>query len=97
MYLVCRLLLVHDHVTSLLARLSLHDALPIYNLEVEDMNKLLAQFGIQATNLYTDAKKLVLPKETPVIGGLRWAYYTGNLLLLDPTNPAKPQIGRAHV
>ena len=62
-----------------------------HNLEVEDMNKLLAQFGIQATNLYTDAKKLVLPKETPVIGGLRWAYYTGNLLLLDPTNPAKPR------
>jgi len=62
-----------------------------HNLEVEDMNKLLAQFGIQATNLYTDAKKLVLPKETPVIGGLRWAYYTGNLLVLDPTNPAKPR------
>ena len=63
-----------------------------HNLEVEDMNKLLAQFGIQATNLYTDAKKLVLPKETPVIGGLRWAYYTGNLLLLDPTHPAKPRV-----
>jgi hypothetical protein len=62
-----------------------------HNLEVEDMNNLLAQFGIQATNLYTDAKKLVLPKETPVIGGLRWAYYTGNLLLLDPTHPAKPR------
>src|SRR6185503_18931600 len=62
-----------------------------HNLEVEDMNKLLAQFGIQTTNLYTDAKKLVLPEETPVIGGLRWAYYTGNLLLLEPTNPAKPR------
>ena len=55
------------------------------------MNKLLARFGIQATNLYTDAKKLVLPKATPVIGGLNWAYYTGNLLLLDPTHPAKPR------
>ena len=54
-----------------------------HNLEVEDMNKLLARFGIQATNLYSDAKKLVLPKETPIIGGLRWAYYTGNLLLVD--------------
>src|SRR5262245_12707480 len=49
-----------------------------HNLEVEDTNKLLAQFGIQATNLYTDAKQLVLPKEIPLIGGLRWAYYTGN-------------------
>src|SRR5436190_8079961 len=62
-----------------------------HNLEVEDTNRLLARFGILATNLYTDAKKLVLPKETPVIGGLNWAYYTGNLLLLDPTSPAKPR------
>ena len=62
-----------------------------HNLEVEDMNKLLARFGIQATNLYTDAKKLVLPKETPIIGRLRWAYYTGNLLLLDSSSPANPR------
>src|SRR5256884_7035929 len=60
-----------------------------HNLEVEDMNKLLAQFGIQATNLYTDAKKLVLPKETPIIGGVRWGHYTGNLLLLAWASPAK--------
>jgi hypothetical protein len=62
-----------------------------HNLEVEDMNKLLAQFGIQTTNLYTDAKQVVLPKETPVIGGLRWAYYTGNLVLVDPKHPARPR------
>jgi len=62
-----------------------------HNLEVEDTNKLLAQFGIQATNLYTDAKQLVVPKETPIIGGLRWAYYTGNLLLLDGAHPARPR------
>ncbi len=62
-----------------------------HNLEVEAMNRLLARFGIQATNLYTDAKQLMLPKEAPVIGGLRWAYYTGNLLLLDASHPAKPR------
>jgi len=62
-----------------------------HNLEVEDTNKLLARFGIQFTNLYTDAKKLVLPKDAPVVGGLRWAYYTGNLLLLDAKAPAKPR------
>jgi len=62
-----------------------------HNLEVEDTNKLLARFGIQATNLYTDAKQLVLPKETPLIGGLKWAYYTGNLLVLDQSNPARPR------
>src|ERR1043166_913132 len=62
-----------------------------HNLEVEDMNKLLTQFGIQATNVFTDAKKLVLPKETPIIGGLRWAYYTGNLLLLEKSHAARPR------
>ena len=35
-------------------------------------------------------KKLVLPRETPVIGGLRWGYYTGNLVLITPDHPAKP-------
>jgi hypothetical protein len=62
-----------------------------HNLEVKDANKLLAQFGIQATNLYTDAKKLVIPADVPVIGGLRWAYYTGNSLVLDEKHPAHPK------
>jgi hypothetical protein len=62
-----------------------------HNLEVKDANKLLAQFGIQQTNLITDAKKLELPASAPIVGGLRWAFYTGNLLLLDPKNPARPE------
>jgi hypothetical protein len=62
-----------------------------HNLETEDTNKLLAHFGMQFTNLYTDAKKLVLPATAPVIGGLRWAYYTGNLVLLDSNHRAKPR------
>jgi hypothetical protein len=61
-----------------------------HNLDTEDVNKLLAKFGLQFTNLYTDVKRLVLPKETPVIGGLRWGYYTGNLVLITPGHPAKP-------
>jgi len=60
-----------------------------HNLEVEDTNKLLANFGLQFTNRYTDAKKLVIPKQTPIIGGLRWAYYTGNQVLFDPKHPGK--------
>jgi len=62
-----------------------------HNLEVEDVNKLLAHFGLQFTNLYTDAKQLILPKQTPVIGGLRWAYYTGNQILLESSHPARPR------
>jgi hypothetical protein len=60
-----------------------------HNLEVEDLNKLLARFGLQFTNLYTDLKKLELPKDTPIIGGLRWGYYTGNLVLVTPGHRAK--------
>lgn len=62
-----------------------------HNLEVEDTNKLLAGFGLRFTNLYTDIKKLAVPRNTPVIGGLNWAYYTGNLLELAKDHPARPR------
>jgi hypothetical protein len=62
-----------------------------HNLEVDDMNKLLKGFGLQFTNLYTDAKLLPLPKTTPIIGGLRWGYYTGNLVLIEANHAAKPR------
>ena len=62
-----------------------------HNLEIEDINRLLLRFGLQFTNLYTDVKKLVLPPETPIIGGLRWGYYTGNLVLTTPGHPAHPR------
>jgi hypothetical protein len=62
-----------------------------HNLEIADMNTLLDLFGVQFVNLYTDAKKLVLPAGTPLIGGLRWAYYTGNLLRLQPAHSARPR------
>lgn len=62
-----------------------------HNFEIEDTNKLLARFGLQFTNLYTDIKKLVLPQSTPLIGGLRWAYYSGNLLTIHANHPAKPR------
>jgi hypothetical protein len=62
-----------------------------HNLEVADMNRLLKQFGLQFTNLHTDAKLLPLPRTTPIIGGLRWGYYTGNLVLLDKSHAARPR------
>ena len=60
-----------------------------HNLEIAHFNSLLASFGLQFTNVYTDAKKLVIPKTTPVIGGLSWAYYTGNQVLVKPDHRAK--------
>jgi hypothetical protein len=62
-----------------------------HNLEIADMNRLLAQFGLQYKNLYTDAKQLALRRDIPIIGGLKWAYYTGNLVTVDAAHPAKPR------
>ncbi len=62
-----------------------------HNLEVKDFNTLLGAFGLKFESLYTDAKLLVLPPSVPIIGGLRWAYYTGNLVVPQPGHEAKPR------
>lgn len=62
-----------------------------HNLETTDLNRLLGRFGLQFTNIYSDAKPLLLPKETPLLGGLTWGYYTGNLILVDKGHAAKPR------
>ena len=62
-----------------------------HNLDIEDTNRLLRQFGLQFTNLFTDAKLLPLPKNTPIVGGLRWAYYTGNQVQIEASHTAKPR------
>ncbi len=61
-----------------------------HNLEVDDFNALAKAFGMRFESRYTDAKKLVLPSDAPIIGGLRWAYYTGNSIVLNPAQSAKP-------
>jgi hypothetical protein len=62
-----------------------------HNLEIADFNTLLAAFGMKFENRYTDAKKLVLPASVPIVGGLRWAYYTGNLVVTQAEHEAKPR------
>jgi hypothetical protein len=62
-----------------------------HNLEIEDVNKLLRQFGLAFTNVFTDAKLLPLPQSTPIIGGLRWGYYTGNQVSIEKGHAAKPR------
>lgn len=62
-----------------------------HNLDTDDTNQLLGQFGLAFKNVYTDAKQLVLPKDLPVFGGLRWAYYTGNQVKIESGHPAKPR------
>jgi hypothetical protein len=61
-----------------------------HNLEITDVNQLLQHWGLQFVNNYTDAKKLVLPPGVATIGGLRWAYYTGNQIVITQGHPARP-------
>jgi hypothetical protein len=62
-----------------------------HNVETNNVNKLLGRFGLQLTNLYTDMKLIAAPKETPIVGGLRWGYFTGDLVLIQAKHPAKPR------
>lgn len=62
-----------------------------HNLEITQVNKLLEVFGMQFRERYTDAKLLLLPRDTPVIGSLRWAYYTGNLIVMAAGHVARPR------
>lgn len=62
-----------------------------HNLEFTDLNKLLARFGLQFVEKFTDMKAVAVPQGTPVIGGLNWAYYAGNQVVLTPSHAAKPR------
>lgn len=62
-----------------------------HNVEVKHMNSLLSAFGLGFTNAYTDVKRLVLPKDAPIVGGLAWAYYSGNQVLLRTNAPGRPR------
>ncbi len=62
-----------------------------HNLETSDFNVLLSAFGLRFANRYTDAKQLILPAAIPIIGGLRWAYYTGNAVGIDREHEACPR------
>jgi hypothetical protein len=62
-----------------------------HNLEFVDLNKLLARFGLGFAERFTDTKRIVLPKETPIIGGLAWGYYTGNQVVITTGHAAKPR------
>jgi hypothetical protein len=62
-----------------------------HNLETRDVNRFLGLIGLQWVDRYTDAKKLVLSDDVPLIGGLNWAYYTGNQIAITPNHPARPR------
>ena len=63
----------------------------LHNVETTDANQLLAIFGLRFENRYTDIKLLPILATTPIIGGLKWAYYSGNLVTPTPGHPARPR------
>ncbi len=61
-----------------------------HNLEIAKTNLLLAECGMTWENRYTDIKAYDIPAATPVVGGLRWGFYTGNAIVLNAQHPAQP-------
>jgi hypothetical protein len=62
-----------------------------HNLETEDINRFLGLIGLKWMPKHTDAKKLTLPDDVVLIGGLNWAYYTGNQIEIAKNHPARPR------
>ncbi|MCB1100592.1 MAG: SMP-30/gluconolactonase/LRE family protein [Verrucomicrobiae bacterium] len=61
-----------------------------HNLELETTNQLLRRFGMAFEESFTDIKALPVPESVPMIGGLKWGYYSGNLLTLKSDHPSRP-------
>lgn len=62
-----------------------------HNLETEHINRFLGLIGLKWQPRHTDAKKLTLPHDVALIGGLNWAYYTGNQIEITGNHPARPR------
>ena len=62
-----------------------------HNVEYENMNRLLARFGMQTVEQYTDPKMIAIPGDHPFLGGLRWAYVVGNSVTINASHPARPR------
>lgn len=59
-----------------------------HNLETRDVNQFLRLVGLKWSDHFTDAKRIVLPADLPLLGGLTWAYYTGNQIEVTPGHPS---------
>ncbi len=62
-----------------------------HNLETENINRFLGLIGLKWLPQHTDAKKLTLSDDVALIGGLNWAYYTGNQIEIAKNHPARPR------
>ena len=64
-----------------------------HNLEMTAVNQLLGSFGMRFETNYTDLKRFTFSITVPAepLAQLRWAYYSGNQIQLDPNHPAHPK------
>ena len=62
-----------------------------HNLETVHINRFLGLIGLTWVAKHTDAKKLTLPDGLALMGGLNWAYYTGNQIEVARNHPARPR------
>ncbi len=62
-----------------------------HNLETGNINRFLGLIGLKWVPNHTDAKRLTLSDDVALIGGLNWAYYTGNQIEIAEQHPARPR------
>ena len=63
-----------------------------HNCEKENANKLLEQFGIRNSEYFIGVKRIVIPADVPIIGGLTWGFYYGSPLMVDESHFAHPRV-----
>ncbi|HUU70823.1 MAG TPA: hypothetical protein VM186_14945 [Planctomycetota bacterium] len=65
---------------------------PAHNCEKRDSNRLLAQFGMEVLHFDVGVKEFTIPKDAPIVGGLKWKYIYGSLLDVRPDHFAHPRV-----
>jgi hypothetical protein len=63
-----------------------------HNCEKQRANELLRHFGIRATHYEVGVKRYEVPRDTPIVGGLAWAFYYGCVLEVDEQHLARPRV-----
>lgn len=62
-----------------------------HNVEKRAANELLREFGLRVTEYTIGVKRVAIPSEAPIVGGLRWAYYYGSPLAVEAGHFARPR------
>ncbi len=63
-----------------------------HNCEKRQANFLLNQFGMGVTEYTIGVKKVQIPADAPIVGGLTWAFYYGSPLMVNESHFAHPRV-----